>query len=61
VDLREIKIENLKQQYLIVDSNIIQLLSDKQKENSIARSNLDYLQTRSAIFDRNQVIFIYKL
>lgn len=61
VDLREIKIEDLNHEYLVVDSNIIQLLSDKKDKNPTAKHNLDYLQSKSPIFDRNQIIFIYKI
>jgi hypothetical protein len=59
VDLRKVKISDLNKQYLLVDSNIFQLLSDDS--GSIAKQNLDYLQNTKPIFEKNQIIFIFKL
>ena len=59
VDLREEKIEDLDEQYLLVDSNVIQWLSDDGGE--VAKKNLDYILTAEPIFERNEIMFIFEV
>ena len=61
VDINKTQFVDLKQDYLVVDINTIQELSDKSGDNPISKINLEFLLKTKPIYDDKQVFFIYKL
>jgi hypothetical protein len=62
-DLRQKKISELDKQYIVVDSNAFQHLSDDwyKNKNPIAKENLDFLLQNKPVFERNEIVFLYKI
>lgn len=61
IDPLNTKFETISQEYFIIDSHTLQLMYDSSDQNPIAKQNLDFLKNRQPIYEKNQVVWIYKI
>jgi hypothetical protein len=51
----------LKQDYLLIDSNFLQIIFSQKDNNNLAKRNLEFLEQNQPIYQKNQIVWIYKI
>jgi hypothetical protein len=61
VDLKKVELQNIDKEYLMIDSDGLQKLSDdKLKGNDLASKNLEKILSIKPIYEKNDLIFIFE-